>query len=644
MKHKHKKKPLRFYLATGFLIFSALLLIVLWMFQTVFLESFYKTVKTNQVKNCAYAVSDHINSDDLSDLVAEIEDQNNMSVGIYNTTEKFFKAVYLTKNRPDLHSMVGMDVAYELYDKAKDNNGEYSRIAQMTNEHKQKRFFNNSAMNNADENSGNGFAPLENGDNGNGSNPPPANSGEGFIPNDNGFAPDNSGQGTQPSESKDNQENGEPGEKNGSQNSGNNGDQPADNAAQPNNSNNHNNQISEQPAADGSVRTSAVFTAAAATEATEAATGQSTENDRVDSNTDQQENEFNDVFREPSLERKAVDSLAFAKIVTSGDCEYLVIIESEITPVASVVDTLRFQLIIMTAVIVVLSVVMAIIVAKVISKPISDATEKAKQLADQNYDVTFSGGRYREITELNNTLAYAAQELKKVDSLQKELIANISHDLRTPLTMITGYAEIMRDLPGEATPENVQIIIDEANRLNDLVTDLLDISRLRSGTAGLKLVPFSLTNCIKNTFARYQKLVENEGLNIVFEHDCEVFVKGDELRMTQVLYNLVNNAVNYIGEDKTVIVRQTVSDGMVKIEVIDHGAGIPQDKLDYIWDRYYRVDKEHQRAIIGTGLGLSIVKNILLAHDADFGVASKLGSGSDFYFSLPVIDVEEEKE
>ena len=113
--------------------------------------------------------------------------------------------------------------------------------------------------------------------------------------------------------------------------------------------------------------------------------------------------------------------------------------------------------------------------------------------------------------------------------------------------------------------------------------------------------------------------------------------------MTQVLYNLVNNAVNYIGDDKTVIVRQTVSDGMVKIEVIDHGDGIPQEKLDYIWDRYYRVDTEHQRAVIGTGLGLSIVKNILLAHDADFGVASKLGSGSDFYFSLPVVDVEEER-
>ena len=557
MKPKTKKKPLRFYLATGFLIFSALLLVVLWLFQTVFLEAFYKSIKTGQVKSCAYSISDRVDTDELSDTIAEIEEQNSMSVAIYNTDEKFFKACYLTKDRPEMHSMVNLDIAYELYDMAKENNGEYSRISQNTDEHyREKRNFNGSETAPADP-----FAPTE-------------PTGE-------------TGASTEPTEAP----------------------------------------------------------TSATTEAPTDADSNNTDSVENTPQNDYRQNNFNKETRDPVLERRIVDNLAFAKIVTTDTAEYLVIVESEITPVTSVVDTLRYQLIIMTVIIVVLSVVIAIIVANTISKPISDATKKAKELADQNYDLTFTGGKYREITELNDTLSYAAQELKKVDALQKELIANISHDLRTPLTMITGYAEVMRDLPGEATPENVQIIIDEANRLNDLVTDLLDISRLRSGTADLKMQPFSLTNCIKNIFSRYQKLVENDGLNIVFEHDNrEVFVKGDELRMTQVLYNLVNNAVNYIGDDKTVIVRQTIEGDLVKIEVIDHGEGIPQEKLDYIWDRYYRVDKEHQRAVIGSGLGLSIVKNILLAHDADFGVASKLGSGSDFYFSLPIIDVENEKE
>ena len=546
MKHKKKKMPLRFYLAVGFLIFSALLLVVLWLFQTVFLEAFYKSVKTGQVKSCAYSIADRIDSDDLDDTIAEIEEQNGMAVAIYNTSGAQLSQKYVTSDVPEIRMSVNEETAKELYRCAKENNGEFSRITQGMNDRKQRRF-------------------------------------------------DNKGR-----------------------------DQQTNDGAQQNQ--------------DGKTAP----TDSAATAPTEMpAEAPPAENDMQDDQKDRGQFEKSG-FREPALERKMIDNLSFAKIVTADSGEYLVIVESEITPVTSVVDTLRYQLIIMTIVIVFLSVIVAIIVANMISKPISDATEKAKQLADQNYDLTFSGGRYREITELNNTLSYAAQELKKVDDLQKELIANISHDLRTPLTMITGYAEIMRDLPGETTPENLQIIIDEANRLNDLVSDLLDISRLRSGTADIKLVPFSLTNCIKSIFARYQKLVESDGLNIIFEHDCEVFVKGDELRMTQVLYNLVNNAVNYIGEDKTVIVRQTVKDGMVKIEVIDHGKGIPQEKLDYIWDRYYRVDKEHQRAVIGSGLGLSIVKNILIAHDADFGVASRLGAGSNFYFSLPVIDVEKE--
>ena len=118
---------------------------------------------------------------------------------------------------------------------------------------------------------------------------------------------------------------------------------------------------------------------------------------------------------------------------------------------------------------------------------------------------------------------------------------------------------------------------------------------------------------------------------------------GDELRMTQVLYNLINNAINYIGDDKTVIVRQTVTGEKVRVDVIDHGDGIPEEQLKYIWDRYYRVDKEHRRAVIGTGLGLSIVKNILIAHDAEFAVTSTLGEGSDFYFFLPIIPTDDEE-
>lgn len=126
-----------------------------------------------------------------------------------------------------------------------------------------------------------------------------------------------------------------------------------------------------------------------------------------------------------------------------------------------------------------LALIFAAIMSKKVSKPIIKINESAKELAKGNVAVHFDGEGYREITELNDTLNYAAEELSKVENLRRELIANVSHDLRTPLTMITGYAEVMRDIPGENTPENVQIIIDEANRLTSLVNDMLDISSFR---------------------------------------------------------------------------------------------------------------------------------------------------------------------
>ena len=202
--------------------------------------------------------------------------------------------------------------------------------------------------------------------------------------------------------------------------------------------------------------------------------------------------------------------------------------------------------------------------------------------------------------------------------------------------MIKGYGEVMRDLPGENTPENVQIIIDEASRLSTLVTDLLDLSKLQAGALTLESDVFSLTDSIKNIFKRYSKLKEQDGYKIEFESNQDVLIYGDELKMSQVIYNLVNNAVNYVGEDKTVIVKQVVTGDRVRVEVIDHGAGIPKDKLDYIWDRYYKVDKMHKSAVIGTGLGLSIVKNILDLHNATYGVESKEGQGSNFWFEMDI--------
>lgn len=336
----------------------------------------------------------------------------------------------------------------------------------------------------------------------------------------------------------------------------------------------------------------------------------------------------------------AVQNMVYADIIELRDSsECFLIVTSSITPLSNTVEIIKEQMFIVSVVFIILAVILSIYVTRKIARPISKTNSAAKELAKKNYDVEFDATGYLEVEELNDTLNYAKTELAATEKLQQELIANISHDLRTPLTMITGYGEVMRDLPGENTPENIQIIIDEATRLSSLVNDLLDLSKLRSGAIQPEKTRFCLTDSVKDIFERYSKLKEQDGYNITFESNENVWVFADELKISQVIYNLVNNAINHAGEDKTVIVTQSVKDKKVKIEVTDHGEGIPADKLEYIWERYYKVDKQHKRGVIGTGLGLSIVKSILDAHGARYGVRSTLGKGSTFWFELDAVSV-----
>lgn len=339
----------------------------------------------------------------------------------------------------------------------------------------------------------------------------------------------------------------------------------------------------------------------------------------------------------PERDEGMGESIVYGQLVTLDDgSQNFILLNAVLTPVFSTVETLRTQLLIVTAILLVLSLGLALYLSRRVAKPIIGINERSKELAKGNYDVSFSATGYKEIAELANTLNHAAVELNKVERLRRELIANVSHDLRTPLTMISGYAEVMRDLPGENSPENVQVIIDEARRLTGLVNDLLDISRLQSGSQKLNLKTYNLTDSIRSILSRYNKLVDQEGFILAFDADQETYVSADELRIDQVVYNLVNNAISYTGEDKKVVVRQTVGDGKVRIEVSDSGAGIAADQLPHIWDRYYKGDKNHRRAVIGTGLGLSIVKSALELHDGDYGVESTLEKGTTFWFALPL--------
>ncbi|WP_024832934.1 sensor histidine kinase [Ruminiclostridium josui] len=335
--------------------------------------------------------------------------------------------------------------------------------------------------------------------------------------------------------------------------------------------------------------------------------------------------------------RNLPGNIIYVKILSTGnDTHAIVMLNTTITPVNATVNTLRIQLIWVTGITLLMALLMGLYISRKVSEPIIKINSSAKELAKGNYETTFHGREYLEITELNDTLNYAAKELSKVEGLRRELIANISHDLRTPLTMITGYGEVMRDLPGENTPENVQIIIDEAKRLTTLVNDILDISQLQSGTRKINVETFNITESIRGILERYNKLIEQEGYRIYFKSDKDIWVNADPIKISQVIYNLINNAITYTGSDKTVAIIQSSTPKGVKIEISDTGEGISEEMLPLIWDRYYKVDKAHKRAAIGTGLGLSIVKTILDMHGAKYGVESTLGKGSTFWFELTI--------
>jgi signal transduction histidine kinase len=271
-----------------------------------------------------------------------------------------------------------------------------------------------------------------------------------------------------------------------------------------------------------------------------------------------------------------------------------------------------------------------------VSNPIEKINDSAKVLSRGNYNVSFDGSGYKEIRELSDTLNYASKELSKVEGLRKELIANVSHDLRTPLTLIGGYAEAMRDLPDENTSENAQIIIDETNRLTTLVNDMLDISKLQSNMQVLNISLFNLTDSLKKSISNMCELLKKDGYTIDFVFNEDVIIEGDESKISQAFYNLLINAVNYSGADKKIKISQILKKDSVKIEVSDTGEGIPEKDLPYIWDRYYKSDKSHKRALTGTGLGLSIVKSIIYMHNGSYGVESKEGDGSTFWFELKI--------
>ncbi|MDY6037580.1 MAG: HAMP domain-containing sensor histidine kinase [Eubacterium sp.] len=320
---------------------------------------------------------------------------------------------------------------------------------------------------------------------------------------------------------------------------------------------------------------------------------------------------------------------------------YILYLFSPLSPVKSTISILHTQLVYITFIAMFLALSISLYMTSMISRPIKNITKSAEEMGKGHYGVQFRRSSYSEINNLADTLSHASRELEKTDMYQKDLIANVSHDLKTPLTMIKSYAEMIRDLSGDNPLKrdlHLGVIIEEADRLNILVNDMLNMSRMQQRKIVLEQNEFNIAETVSALLTSYEILSENEGYKFIYNNTESFMVKADEAKIKQVLSNLINNAVKYCGEDKEIIINvRRVMRTKVRCEIIDHGQGIASDEISHVWERYYKSSTHHVRQTDGSGLGLSIVREILNLHKANYGVNSKLGKGSTFWFELDII-------
>jgi len=328
-----------------------------------------------------------------------------------------------------------------------------------------------------------------------------------------------------------------------------------------------------------------------------------------------------------------------SKIHDAGGRMYYLYVSSAIPTIDSTLSVLKTQFFIITAILFLISLISAQWISQKMSKPIIRLTESAERLAKGELDTDFYGEGFTEIHQLASALNYATGELRSLDNYRREFIANVSHDLKTPLTIIKFYGELIKEVSGDdpqKRSEHCDTIIKEVDWLTGMVGEILELSKLESGNADISKTHIDLSACLGDTLDSFRVLAEKEGY--LFETDIEenLTVSGNEPTLRRAVYNLISNAVNYTGDDKRIIITLKSAGNRARFEVTDTGDGIPADQQAAIWDRYYKSDKPHKRAVVGTGIGLSIVKSVFVQHGADYGVISEEGAGSTFWFEMKI--------
>ncbi len=322
----------------------------------------------------------------------------------------------------------------------------------------------------------------------------------------------------------------------------------------------------------------------------------------------------------------------------------MLLVSCPLTVVRQTVTAMQFYLLLISGIALLLALLISYSFSQKLTRGLQFTSDTAVKLAHGDYSVSFTNADYRELARLSDTLNYVRDEVKKSRDFQMEILANVTHDLKTPLTMIKAYASMVKEISGddpEKRNKHLQVIIDESDRLTGLVNDILAVSKVNANLGDLNLGVFNLTEFLYGILNKFGYLGE-QGYTFMADAEPNLYTRADREKIEQVIYNLLGNAVNYTGDDKTVYVSlKSNTDGTrARLSVRDTGKGIPKEELSDIWERYYRSRDSHTRPVTGTGLGLSIVKLILEAHSFDYGVESEPGSGTVFWVDFPSVSAE----
>ncbi|WP_138210998.1 sensor histidine kinase [Hathewaya histolytica] len=370
----------------------------------------------------------------------------------------------------------------------------------------------------------------------------------------------------------------------------------------------------------------------------------------------------NFIFKNPILN---TDNLVVVSpVVVNNELIDIIFVVSTLQPIGEASSVIKTYYIYAYLIVIILIFIMSLFYSKIISNPLIALNKIATKMSNLDFSEKCNLHSNDELGDLANTLNFLSEKLdttlnqlkdannklkkdiedeRKLENMRKDFVAGVSHELKTPISLIEGYAEGLKDgiVDKEDEKYYIDVIIDESKKLNNLVTDMLELSKLESGFIDLNIRPFRIYDLICKVEKKYKNTYKDKIIETLFGIDRNTIVLGDEFKLEGVLNNILNNAIKYSYESSTILIKVSYfnknneknNDHLIIVDIENEGDPIDEKELDLIWEKFYRIDKSRNKYLGGTGLGLSIVKNTLSFHNSNFGIENT-NLGVKFYFTL----------